>query len=164
MNKFLVSVCTAALLWSCAPPSNQDAKSVADPEVSANSPENVVLSEQEGLRRLTTYCNACHNPSSESHDNILAPPMAAVKYRWLQEYPDKEEFVEKMTAFVLIPSEEAALMRGPVKRFGLMPKLGALPPDKMQELVTYIYDNELRTPSWFPAHFEEEHGKPWEGQ
>ncbi|GAB5552526.1 MAG: hypothetical protein Sapg2KO_21170 [Saprospiraceae bacterium] len=47
-------------------------------------------------------------------------------------------------------------MKGPIKRFGLMPKT-TLSKNEIQELVKYIYHEELETPKWFPEHFEEEH-------
>ena len=66
-----------------------------------------------------------------------------------------------MSEFVAMPSKENALMKGPVKRFGLMPK-PALEMEEIQELVKYIYNNELEIPKWFSGHFEEKHGEKWE--
>jgi hypothetical protein len=39
------------------------------------------------------YCYACHNPSAPSHDEIIAPPLAAVKMRYEMQYTSKDEFV-----------------------------------------------------------------------
>jgi len=33
----------------------------------------------EGYRLMKTYCYICHNPEVKSHDQMLAPPMMAVK-------------------------------------------------------------------------------------
>lgn len=111
-----------------------------------------------GLKLLQTHCYACHNPTAESHDVILAPPLAGIKWRYQQAYKDRGAFIQHMTEFVAEPKEENALMRGPVRRFGLMPQT-AIHRDTIQKIVSYIYDNDLEKPDWFDDHFEEQHGK-----
>ena len=110
--------------------------------------EPSVLSKADGLMKLKTNCYVCHNPNTESHDNMLAPPLAAVKFKYSQLYPEKELFVERMAEFVYNPTVEHAVMKGPVKRFGLMPKT-ALAKTEVDELILYIFNNELDFPSWF---------------
>lgn len=122
-----------------------------------------VLSITDGLMKLKTNCYVCHNPNAESHDNMLAPPLAAVKFKYSELYPEKELFVDKMSEFVDNPTVEHAVMKGPVKRFGLMPKT-ALAKTEVEELILYIFNNELEYPSWFPSHFEEMHGTKWESK
>jgi mono/diheme cytochrome c family protein len=107
---------------------------------------------------LTTVCYACHNPKSGSHDEMLAPPLAGIKQQYLKATEGREDFVERMAAFVTNPSEDKALMKGPIGRFGLMPK----PPvtdEQIKAIVAFIYDNELPAPSWFAEHEEQMHGK-----
>ena len=42
-----------------------------------------------GLELLKTKCYACHAVNTKSHDEIIAPPLAAVKRRYLMMYPEK---------------------------------------------------------------------------
>ncbi|MDF1698071.1 MAG: c-type cytochrome [Saprospiraceae bacterium] len=118
------------------------------------------ISLETGKSLLTTHCFACHNPNSESHDDMLAPPMAGIKYKYTKLYPNEELFIAQMSEFIHNPTQENAVMKGPVRRFGLMPKT-TLSKVEIQELVKFIYHNELETPKWFPAHFEEQHNQPW---
>jgi hypothetical protein len=118
------------------------------------------LPEENGKNILFTTCYTCHNPKVASHDALLAPPLAGIKYKYKKIYPNEVEFITKMTEFIAHPSKEKAVMKGPVKRFGLMPKT-ALIKEEIEEVVRYIYNNELETPSWFSEHFEEHHGVKW---
>ncbi|MFQ3212678.1 MAG: hypothetical protein ACJAT1_001123 [Marivirga sp.] len=54
---------------------------------------------------------------------MLAPPLAGIKQLYVQESGNRIDFIKRMAAFVVNPNEESALMKGPIKRFGLMPKL-----------------------------------------
>jgi len=63
-----------------------------------------------------------------------------------------------MSAFVGNPSEEAALMKGPIRRFGLMPKPNVTP-EQIRAIVTFIYENKVEEPEWFAAHEAEMHKK-----
>jgi len=109
------------------------------------------ISQEVASKLLASNCYVCHNPNSKSHDEILAPPLAGIKMRYQRATSDREAFITKMTSFVSNPSEESALMHGPVRRFGLMPKT-ALSDKEISEIVTYISDNELPRPEWFEGH------------
>ncbi len=119
------------------------------------SDNNTTSSEVSNL--LSVNCYACHNPNTNSHDEILAPPLAGIKMRYKNATNDKEEFINRMSSFVFNPNAEAALMKGPIKRFGLMPKT-ALSEDEIRKIVTYIYENAIEEPSWFKEHEKEMHG------
>lgn len=108
-------------------------------------------------------CFTCHNPAATSHDDMLAPPLVGMKYKYQQAFPKKEDFIYNMANFIANPSKDNAIMRGPVRRFGVMPK-SVLQPEEIQAVVTYLYDNKVEQPDWFSKHFEEEHGKKWEDQ
>jgi len=119
------------------------------------------ISEDAGLNLLQTNCYSCHNPNSESHDNMLAPPLAGIKYKYKKLYKTEELFIAQMSDFIDKPTKENAVMKGPVRRFGLMPKT-SLSKTEIQELVKYIYHTELAIPAWFSEHFEQEHNIKWE--
>ncbi|MEQ8245254.1 c-type cytochrome [Fulvivirga sp.] len=120
--------------------------------------DNITGSESSEVSNLLSVnCYACHNPNTNSHDEILAPPLAGIKMRYINATNDKEDFINRMSGFIFTPNAEAALMKGPVKRFGLMPKT-ALNEDEIRKIVTYIYENEIEEPSWFKEHEKEMHG------
>ena len=110
----------------------------------------------EALALLQQKCYACHSIVTKSHDDIIAPPMIAVKKRYSMEYDTKEDFVNAVVAYTLNPKEENALMYGAVNKFKVMPKQ-AFEEEDLRKIASYIYDNEIETPEWFEAHFQENH-------
>lgn len=108
------------------------------------------------------YCHSCHAPASLSHDDIIAPPLLAVKRRYLVSYPEKQAFVKAVSSFALAPEENAALMRGAVRRFGVMPK-APFTEAQLRAVAEYIYENELPQPDWFDEHFQQEHPDGFRG-
>jgi len=120
---------------------------------------HVSKSEQsEGYILFKNNCYACHSVISKSHDEIIAPPMVAVKRRYQKSYSSKEEFVEALVNWSKDPIEENALMRGAVQQFKVMPKQ-VFNEDDLKKIAVYIYDNDIEQPDWFEAHFKEEHGR-----
>jgi hypothetical protein len=107
-----------------------------------------------GLELLKKHCYACHNPNTASHDEIIAPPLFGIKNNYQKNFPQKVKFIEAMEGFITSPNEEKALMKGPVKRFGLMPK-PAISPEEIKLIVSYIEANEVEKPKWYDSH----HGK-----
>jgi hypothetical protein len=105
---------------------------------------------------LAITCYVCHDPGSSSHDDMLAPPLAGIKKRYLNATDNRVAFVERMTSFAFNPTEDAAMMKGPVKRFGLMPKT-ALDQPQVEAIVQYIHDHEIPAPTWFGAHEKQMH-------
>jgi len=148
----LLIIITAFLLLSCNKKENKDTST--SEIVAINKTESL---QSEGYTLFKTNCYACHSVTSKSHDDIIAPPMVAVKRRYKMGYSTKESFVEAMVNWSKDPKEENALMRGAVKQFKVMPKQ-VFNEDDLKKIATYIYDNEIERPDWFEAHFEEEHG------
>lgn len=113
---------------------------------------------EEGLLLLRKHCYVCHNPVSNSHDSILAPPMAAVKMRYQRRYRNKDNFIEGMVKWTADPKKEEGIMKGAIDRFGPMPKQNFEKEDLLK-IATYVYENELEEPEWFAAHAQEMHGQ-----
>ncbi|SDW93061.1 Cytochrome c [Lutibacter oricola] len=111
---------------------------------------------EKGLELIKQKCYACHSVTSKSHDEIIAPPLVAVKRRYLRQYNSKEEFVKAVSNWIVNPTEEKAIMYGAVNQFKVMPKL----PNSLEDaeaIATYMYNNNLEKPSWFQNHFNNEH-------
>ncbi len=130
--------------------------------INGQKTENNIASSTEWLASpevsnlLSVNCYTCHNPNASSHDEIIAPPLTGVKMRYKNATKDREEFIVMMSTYVSNPNEARALMKGPVKRFGVMPKT-ALDEDEIKKIVTYIFDNDIPEPSWFKEHTKEKH-------
>jgi len=143
------------LLFTLAGCGNQSG-SQSNPEAATSATNSESSAVDQGYVLLKGYCYSCHAPNSASHDQIVAPPMAAVKTRYLMTYPDKATFVAKMSAFMLAPKPEEALMKDAVQRFNLMPAM-SIGEEHLEKIITYIYDNEMEEPAWFEQHQKEMH-------
>ncbi len=131
------------------------------------SSQNSVLGDdqisEEVLSALMITCYVCHNPRIKAESDVIAPPLVAVKYMYKNKFPEKQLFVDKVTDFVMEPNNQKALMQGPVMRFGVMPDM-PLNEQQVRKIASYIFDNEIEEPIWFPSHFAEKHGMEWQGQ
>jgi hypothetical protein len=87
----------------------------------------------------------------------LAPPLFGIKSNYKKAYPESDVFIKNIAGFVKEPMEEKALMKGPVKRFGVMP-IPVVSSDDIQTIVEYIEANELEKPVWY----EQQHKKSGE--
>lgn len=116
-----------------------------------------IVQNHPGKKLMENKCYVCHSPSA-SHDDRIAPPMIAIKKHYISSEITKEEFVQSIQNFVKNPKEEAAKMRGAVKRFGVMPKQVFLE-DDIKKIAEYIFENDIEQPEWFESHFNEEGGK-----
>ena len=122
-----------------------------------DSESNIVKGQvSEGYELTKVQCYACHNPNSPSHDEIIAPPLAAVKMRYQMQYKTESEFVDAMVDWAMDPQESRSLMRGAVVKFKTMPKQ-PFKEAEMRKIATYIYNSDLEEPDWFDAHQKEMH-------
>ncbi|WP_456442619.1 c-type cytochrome [Psychroserpens sp.] len=152
MKTIYIIAATMLVLASCNK-TKQDTVSKTE-SVAVNATK---VEQSEGYTLFKNNCYACHSVISASHDEIIAPPMVAVKRRYQKSYTSKETFVEAFVNWSKDPKEENALMRGAVQQFKVMPKQVFNEAD-LKKIASYIYDNEIEQPDWFEAHFKEEHG------
>ncbi len=126
-------------------------------KISSKSNEEVhIYNNEEGLSLPQEKCYICHSVTAKSHEEIIAPPLVAVKRRYKMKYKTKNDFVTGITDWALNPTEENPLMRGAVMQFKVMPKQ-PFNKEEIIKIATYIYYNELQKPAWFESHFNEEH-------
>jgi mono/diheme cytochrome c family protein len=150
MKQHLVLILFLMLGQQACAPDGQQMATIGQLTADIQAAEQV----SNGYELFKNNCYACHNPAAPSHDALLAPPFAGIKMHYTQAYPDKQDFIDKMSAFVANPTEEAALMKGPIRRFGLMPTPNVTP-EQVRAIVTFIYENKVEEPAWFAAHEEE---------
>lgn len=150
MNPYVIAV-LLILIFSVSCTNNKVSKEAVEQNISlVNDAGN------EGLVLMQQKCYACHSVISKSHDEIIAPPMIAVKKRYMMTYKTKAEFVQAFQNWTDNPTAEKALMRGAVNKFKVMPKQ-VFDKKEIGKIAAYIFENEIETPSWFNAHFKEQH-------
>ena len=147
--KFLYIIIAAGILLSSCEISKKNDKT-------NKNNFSMALNDNEGLKLMQQNCYACHSITTKSHDEIIAPPMVAIKRRYLMSYPNKKEFMEAFTNWVINPKEENALMRGAVMKFKVMPKQNFNKND-IEQISEYIFESEIETPIWFQSHFNSQH-------
>ena len=42
---------------------------------------------------IKNNCFTCHNPAATSHDDMLAPPLVGMKYKYQQAFPSRDTFI-----------------------------------------------------------------------
>lgn len=145
--KYLVALLAFAGLFSCQQ-INKEYNTIAV----TNDIDAIVQSESKKL--MEVQCYLCHGPKAGENDGRIAPPMVAIKARYIdKEGLNKDEFVKYVTAFVENPTEELALMKGAVKKHGLMPKQ-AFPKGSIEKIAEFMFDYQIEEPEWFKAHWE----------
>lgn len=142
MKKYIlaISLITALLYLACGS-SDEKAKVPDNGQLSAAEIE--MMSAQQIVENV---CQNCHHPTARP-DNRLAPPLEIAKRNYLASHPDKEGFVNAMTAFVLSPTPEQAKLHSDVENFGVMDPLG-YSEEQIRSVAAYIYDTELEKPNW----------------
>ncbi|WP_310993891.1 Tll0287-like domain-containing protein [Aequorivita marina] len=113
--------------------------------------------EHPGKNLMVNNCYMCHNPKTAQED-LIAPPMIAVKKHYIQEETTKEGFVNAMVAWSKSPSKSLSKMPGAVKKFGLMP-YQFYPENTIRQIADYMYEYNIEEPTWFEAHYSKMHGK-----
>ena len=151
MKKEIIYLVIGVLMFvSCG----QNKKDIV--QLSKTVPDHSFSQESDAYALLNTQCYICHSISAVSHDALIAPPMVAVKKRYLRIYNTKEEFVNAIAKWALDPNENDAIMRGAVSQFNVMPKQ-IFKEEDIRKIATYIFENELERPKWFEEHEKEMH-------
>ncbi len=124
------------------------------PQLPIDKNQTSAVSNGDGLIAMESLCISCHN-STATKENRLAPPMAAVKIHYLEKHPQKQDFINAVISFVNAPEKNKALMKGAVKKFGIMPKLN-YEHKKLEEIAEYLYHHDPPKPDWFDEHHNNE--------
>ena len=113
----------------------------------------------QGEQLYKTYCSSCHGLSGGMDmRQRVAPPIAAVRFHYIDIYPDKTSFVTAITNWVEKQDENKSLMRGAIRRFNIMPPI-SISREYTQKIAGYIYAGNIEKPAGFDKHVEEMHGK-----
>ena len=130
-------------------------------EIQDANPTSLQNEIHEGKKLMETHCYLCHSPNAAENEGRIAPPMVAIKARYIdKEGYNKEEFVKHVTAFVTNPTEDKALMYGAVRKHGVMPKQ-AFPEGSIEKIADFMFDYQIEEPKWFKAHWEGHGNENW---
>ncbi|UBB90394.1 DUF3365 domain-containing protein [Candidatus Kaistella beijingensis] len=120
--------------------------------------DNIVkLSESEtleGFGLMKTNCYACHNPVTPESERV-APPMIAIKARYLAQQKTKGEFIAEIWNYVQKPDSSKSKLPGAVQRYGLMPYQSFHQKD-IEKIAAFIYDYKIPEPEWFKEHYKKQ--------
>lgn len=152
--KKLLLLFTAIIFATCNSNKKEGLETVANEIVKTDTITH------DGKRLMETHCYLCHSPNAKESEGRVAPPMIAIKSRYLMDFKTKEEFVNAISLFVENPSEENAKMYGAVKNFGVMPKQ-VFPENAVAQIADFMYDYQIEEPTWFKAHWENHGNKNW---
>ena len=105
------------------------------------------LSQQKGETLFKQYCMSCHwsAPDPSKKDKMLAPPIVRVVQHYKGTYSDKKDFVNAVVNWANKPNQDAVLMPGAARKFGLMPPL-PIGNDNLEKIAGYIFDADFGKP------------------
>ena len=91
--------------------------------------------------RLLLYgnCITCHHETK----SISAPSLQIIVKRYKEAFPEKEQFVEYMSNWVLNPDKNTSLMEDMINKYELMPHLG-YDKDTLEKIAIYIYHYKIQ--------------------
>ncbi len=98
----------------------------------------ITWSADDGALLFNGNCATCHHLKKASS----APTIDEIRQRYLQAFPNKKDFINYMSAFVLNPSYDKSLMHDKIAKYGLMPQL-AYEKESLKSITSYIYDGNI---------------------
>ncbi|MDK2771198.1 MAG: DUF3365 domain-containing protein [Flavobacterium sp.] len=116
---------------------------------------------EEAKELMEKHCYLCHSPSVAEDEGRIAPPMVAIKARYIdKEGYTREEFIQHVSDFVANPTDDNALMYGAVRKFGVMPKQ-VFPDSAAMKIAAFMFDYKIEQPTWFKEHWQGHGNDSW---
>lgn len=123
--------------------------------------DSLVYNPEEAKTLMEKHCYLCHSPVADEMEGRIAPPMVAIKARYIdKEGYNRTEFIKHVTEFVENPTEDKALLYGAVKRFQVMPKQ-TFPDSAVIKIAAYLFDYKIEEPTWFKEHWQGHGNDSW---
>ncbi len=85
-------------------------------------------------------CVTCHRVDNL---NKSAPTIQEIKQRYIQAFPQKKDFIDYMSNWVLKPDANTSLMMDAIEKYELMPEL-AFDKTTLEEISEFIYENDFK--------------------
>ena len=92
----------------------------------------------EGALLFNGNCATCHHLKKASS----APTIYEIRSRYLQAFPQKQNFIEYLSSWVVKPSKETSLMHDKIAKYGLMPEL-AFDKESLKIIAEYLYEGKI---------------------
>ena len=121
---------------------------------------NTDFEPSEAMALMNNNCYLCHSASAPMKTGRIGPPMIAIKAHYLTDYKSEYAFVNAIWEFVKEPAEDKALLKGAVKRFGVMPKQTFKEPE-IRAIAKLMFNYKIDEPDWFAAHWQEKGFEPY---
>ncbi|WP_291117139.1 c-type heme family protein [Flavobacterium sp. UBA6135] len=154
--KIITLFISLLFLFSCTKKNNEVYQSVSNDKVIGTVTDILTVK-----KLMETHCYLCHSPNAAENQGRIAPPMVAIKARYIEiEGYNRDEFIENVVAFVANPTEDKALMFGAIRKHGLMPKQ-AFPEGTVAKIAAFMFDYQIEEPEWFKAHWQANGNKSW---
>lgn len=158
MKKVFIVAVVGLVSFGCTKNNDSYKENKTASVIAANS-EQEKYNPERAKSLMEKQCYLCHGPNASANEGRIAPPMIAVKSRYLMDYKNREDFVKAIATFVENPSEDKAVMFGAVKTFGVMPKQ-VFPESTVAQIAGFVFDYQIEVPDWFQEHWESRgHGK-----
>jgi len=114
---------------------------------------------KDGMQLYVKHCISCHGTENGMDmSKRVAPPVFAVKMHYIGTFSDKDSFVMAIADWLETRDVDNSMMRGAVRRFGVMPEV-KVTRDDAEKIAAYIYEGDLENPLGFEEHYEKQHGK-----
>uniref|UniRef100_UPI0040491045 c-type heme family protein n=1 Tax=Flavobacterium sp. TaxID=239 RepID=UPI0040491045 len=152
--KNLLLLLVSVFFFSC------NSKKKEDYNIVENTNIQIDTISHPGKKLMETHCYLCHSPSAKEGEGRIAPPMVAVKSRYLMDFDTKEDFVKAIASFVENPTKENTKMHGAVKNFGVMPKQ-VFPENAVAQIADFMFDYQIEEPAWFKEHWQGHGNDDW---
>jgi len=143
------------------PEVNHQAGSLSVGSMEGDVKSKLSVEQNNALELMVSLCFTCHQPDHGTTPR-LAPPMFKVREHYYRNGIGRDEFVSSITSYALNPTQEASIMPGAVRNFGLMPK-SAFRQEDVSKIAAYIYDNDLSSDGWeeeWKKFQEQKHSNP----
>ncbi len=99
---------------------------------------NNLYGDNYGSLLLYGNCTTCHYEK----ESLSAPSLRIIKKRYIKAFPQKKDFVEYMSTWVLKPNKQNSIMDDMIEKYELMPQLG-YDKDTLEKIAEYIYETEF---------------------
>ena len=96
-----------------------------------------------GEELFTNKCAICHSltrPTNKSE--MLAPPAKGIMFHMHEMFSSDEKILAHIEDFSMNPTQETALLKGAVTKFGLMPsQVGSITKEELKIVSQWMIDN-----------------------
>ncbi len=138
MKNLLLIVGLSVLIISCREDNQNDKISI-----SKNTQNEMakIGQQQEGKKLFKQYCMACHfiKPDPSKRDQMTAPPIIRVVQHYKGTHSERKDFVNAVVNWANKPNNDAVLMPGATRKFGLMPPM-PIGNKKLEKIADYLFD------------------------